>query len=128
LLHVSDHNTSSAKLSTKQIRTVLEAWKDRTAALSKLPFIEQVFPLGSRGEEVGVTLSHPHGQTYAYSFLPPRIEKMVSAADAHLKKTGRVLLDDVIAREIKDEKRIILPGIVEWIAYVPFAARYPFGN
>ena len=50
---------------------------------------------------------------------------MLAAADAHLKKTGRVLLDDVIAREVKDEKRIIAQN-AQWIAYVPFAARYPF--
>ena len=123
--YTPDHGTSFAKLSERQIRTVLEAWKDRDSALSKLPFIEQVFPFENRGEEVGVTLSHPHGQIYAYSFLPPRIEKMLQAAQDHLKKTGRALLDDVIKREIKDEKRIISQND-EWIAYVPFAARYPF--
>jgi UDPglucose--hexose-1-phosphate uridylyltransferase len=104
---------------------VLEAWKDRDSALSKLPFIEYIFPFENRGEEVGVTLSHPHGQIYAYSFLPPRVEKMLQAANSHLKKTGRILLDDVIKREIKDEKRIICQN-KEWIAYVPYAARYPF--
>jgi len=123
--YTSDHNSSFAKLPTKQIRTVLEAWKDRDASLSKLPFIEYIFPFENRGEEVGVTLSHPHGQIYAYSFLPPRIEKMLQAANSHLKKTGRILLDDVIKREIKDEKRIICQN-KEWIAYVPYAARYPF--
>ncbi len=123
--YTSDHNTSFAKLSEQQIRTVLEAWKDRTAELSKLPFIEQIYPFENRGEEVGVTLSHPHGQIYAYSFLPPRVEKMLEAAEAHLKKTGRTLLDDVVAREVRDEKRIIAQNN-EWIAYVPYAARYPF--
>ena len=123
--YTSDHDTSFAKLSLQQIRTILEAWKDRTAQLSKLSFIEQVFPFENRGEEVGVTLSHPHGQIYAYSFLPPRIEKMLEVANAHLKRTGRVLLDDLIARELKDEKRVIAQN-KEWIAYVPFAARYPF--
>ena len=125
ICYTSDHGASFAKLPEKQIRTVLEAWKDRDNALSKLPFIKHIFPFENRGEEVGVTLSHPHGQIYAYSFLPPRIEKMLEAANAHLAKTGRVLLDDVIAREIKDSKRIISQN-AEWIAYVPFAARYPF--
>ena len=123
--YTSDHNTSFAKLSIQQIRTVLEAWKDRTAELSKLDYIAQIFPFENRGEEVGVTLSHPHGQIYAYSFLPPRIEQMLKAATSHLKQTGRVLLDDVIAREIRDAKRIIAQN-QEWIAFVPYAARYPF--
>lgn len=123
--YTAKHEGSFAKLSTTQIRTVLEAWKDRTEQLSKLPFIAHVFPFENRGEEVGVTLHHPHGQIYAYSFIPTRIEKMLSAANAHYAKTKRVLLDDVIARELKDSVRIIAQNS-EWIAYVPFAARYPF--
>ena len=107
ICYTSDHSSSFAKLTEKQIRAVLEAWKDRDSALSKLPFIEQVFIFENRGEEVGVTLSHPHGQIYAYSFLPPKIEKMLQVANDHLAKTGKVLLDEVIKREIKDEKRII---------------------
>ena len=123
--YTSDHESSFAKLSLKQIRAVLEAWKDRDKSLSTLPYIEHVFPFENRGEEVGVTISHPHGQIYAYSFVPPRIEKMLSVAKDHLQKTGRILLDDVVARELKDEKRIIVKNS-EWIAYVPYAARYPF--
>ena len=123
--YTQDHGATFAQLSTGQIRTVLEAWKDRDAQLSKLSYIEYVFPFENRGEEVGVTLSHPHGQIYAYSFVPPRVEKMLQAASSHLAKTGRVLLDDVIAREIKDKKRIICEN-GEWIAFVPYAARYPF--
>ena len=123
--YTSDHESSFAKLSVKQIRAVLEAWKDRDKFLSILPYIEHVFPFENRGEEVGVTISHTHGQIYAYSFIPPRVEKMLSAAQEHLKKTGRVLLDDVIKREIKDERRIVAKNS-EWIAYVPYAARYPF--
>ncbi len=123
--YTQDHGATFAQLSTGQIRTVLEAWKDRDAQLSKLSYIEYVFPFENRGEEVGVTLSHPHGQIFAYSFVPPRVEKMLQAASSHLAKTGRVLLDDVIAREIKDKKRIICEN-AEWIAFVPYAARYPF--
>ncbi|NBO16635.1 MAG: galactose-1-phosphate uridylyltransferase [Actinobacteria bacterium] len=123
--YTSDHGTSFAKLPIKQIRAVLEAWKNRDAELSKLPYIQHIFPFENRGEEVGVTISHPHGQIYAYSFIPPRVERMLSAAQDYLKQTGRVLLDDLIKREIKDEKRIIAQNS-EWIAYVPFAARYPF--
>ena len=125
ICYSSKHEGSFAKLPTTQIRTVLEAWKDRTEQLSKLPYIAHVFPFENRGEEVGVTLHHPHGQIYAYSFIPTRIEKMLAAANSHLKKTGRVLLDDVVARELKDSKRVIAQNS-EWVAYVPFAARYPF--
>lgn len=121
----SNYEASFKDLSHHQIRTVMEAWRDRVAELSQLPYIEHIAPFENRGEEVGVTLSHPHGQIYAYPYLPPRTEKMLAAAKSHKERTGRVLLDDVIAREIKDEARIVTRN-EDWIAYVPYASRYPF--
>lgn len=121
----SDYDSSFKDLSIEQIRTVLEAWRDRTAELSQIPYIQHIAPFENRGEEVGVTLSHPHGQIYAYPYLPPRTEKMLVAATQHLNRTGNTLLDDVISREIRDGVRVIAEN-EEWIAYVPYAARYPF--
>lgn len=121
----SNYDASFKDLSHKQIRTVLEAWRDRTAELSELPYIEHIAPFENRGEEVGVTLNHPHGQIYAYSYLPPKTARMLDVAQAHRKKTGRVLLDDIVAREMKDEVRIVAENS-EWVAYVPYASRYPF--
>ena len=121
----SDYDASFKDLSHKQIRTVLEAWRDRTAELSQVPYIEHIAPFENRGEEVGVTLNHPHGQIYAYSYLPPKTARMFDVANAHHKKTGRVLLDDIVERELNDEVRIVAQNS-EWVAYVPYASRYPF--
>ncbi|MSX52833.1 MAG: galactose-1-phosphate uridylyltransferase, partial [Actinobacteria bacterium] len=93
--------------------------------LSHEPFIEHIALFENRGEEVGVTLSHPHSQIYAYSYLPPRVEKMLTAAVAYKKSTGKVLFDEILAREIRDEERIIARND-RWIAFVPYASRYPF--
>ena len=98
----SAHGQSFNELTPQRVHTLLEAWRDRTAELSKAPYIEHIAPFENRGEEVGVTLAHPHGQIYAYPYLPPRTEKMLAVALAHKSKTGRVLQDDVIAREIED--------------------------
>ena len=123
--YTSDHDKSFYELSDSQVRTVMEAWRDRTRELSQEKYIAHIFPFENRGEEVGVTLNHPHGQIYAYSFVPPRAEKMFAVADAHKKRTGRVLMDDIVAREIRDEVRIVARNS-EWISYVPYASRYPF--
>ncbi len=123
--YTPEHGNSFGDLSQSQVRTVLEAWRDRTAELSEQEFIEQIFPFENRGEEVGVTLTHPHGQIYAYSYLPSRVERMLAAAKLHKERTGRVLFDDLLAREIKDEVRIVAQN-EHWIAFVPYAARYPF--
>ena len=120
-----DHGQSFCDLSVEQVRILLEAWRDRTFELSQLPYIEHIVPFENRGEEIGVTLFHPHGQIYGYSYLPPRVQRMLQVAREYHERTGRVLLDDVVAREIKDEIRIVARNS-EWIAFVPYAARYPF--
>jgi UDPglucose--hexose-1-phosphate uridylyltransferase len=120
-----EHEGSFGSMSLQRMRMVMEAWIDRTREISKLPNIVQVFPFENRGEEVGVTIGHPHGQIYAYSYLTPRTEKLLNTAKKYHEKTGRILLDDIVARELKDKVRIVSENNY-WVAYVPYAARYPF--
>ena len=121
----ADHGGAFKSLSAQRVRTLLEAWIDRTRELSELPYIAHIAPFENRGEEIGVTLAHPHGQIYAYSYLPPRVAKMLEVARAHHAKTGRILFDDVVARELRDEVRVITRN-EHWLAYTPYASRYPF--
>ena len=121
----AEHGNAFKDLTPQRVRVLLEAWIDRTAELSKESFIQHIAPFENRGEEIGVTLSHPHGQIYAYSYLPPRVEKMLAAASKYKEQTGKVLFDEVVAREVLDEERIVARND-RWIAYVPYAARYPF--
>lgn len=118
------HEGSFGSLTRDRLSLVMSAWCDRTRELSKLPYIVQVFPFENRGEEIGVTIHHPHGQIYAYSYLTPRTEKMLQIATEHHRATGRVLMDAIVERELRDEVRIISKN-QHWVAYVPFAARYP---
>ena len=121
----ADHGHSFKDLSTERIRVLLEAWIDRTRELSKEKFIHHIAPFENRGEEVGVTLAHPHGQIYAYSYIPPKVSRMLEVAKKHKERTGKVLFDEIVAREIKDEERIVAEN-KHWVAYVPYAARYSF--
>jgi len=121
----SAHGQSFKELTPQRVHTLLEAWRDRTHELSKEPFIRHIAPFENRGEEVGVTLHHPHGQIYAYSYLPPRVEKMLAIAKKYKDEFGRVLFDDILKRELADKTRIVAQNR-DWVAFVPFAARYPF--
>lgn len=105
--------------SVTRARTVIEAWADRTAALSALPGIRQVFPFENRGEQIGVTLHHPHGQIYAYPYITPRTKLLLAA----IEREGADLFDRIIAFE-QHGPRVVLEA-EHWIAYVPFAARWP---
>ncbi|MER5701265.1 galactose-1-phosphate uridylyltransferase [Micromonospora sp. NPDC002296] len=121
-----DHNASFAGLPPHRVRTVLDALADRTAALSELPGVEQVFCFENRGVEIGVTLHHPHGQIYAYPFVTPRTRAMLGAARRHAGRTGGGnLYADVLAAERAAGTRVVTTN-EHWTAYVPAAARWPF--
>ncbi len=78
----SNHDLPFSQLPPEHVRTVIEAWADRTTALSAFGSIDYVFCFENRGEEIGVTLSHPHGQIYGYPFVPPRFYKAGRGARA----------------------------------------------
>lgn len=122
----SDHDSSFADLTEEQAGLVLEAWTDRTAELSHLPAVEQVFCFENRGAEIGVTLGHPHGQIYAYPFTTPRTALMLRSLAAHKEATGgENLFDEVVARELADGSRVVLSSD-HWVAFVPYAAHWPY--
>ncbi|TDL33619.1 galactose-1-phosphate uridylyltransferase [Arthrobacter nitrophenolicus] len=121
-----EHTGSFSGLSRTRSRTVIEAWAQRTAALSALPGIQQVFPFENRGADIGVTLHHPHGQIYAYPYVTPRAAVMGNAARKfHDARDGRETLTGSLLRaEREDGSRMVMEG-QNFSAYVPFAARWP---
>lgn len=119
----SDPDGSFASLPADQARLVVEAWADRTAELGALAGVEQVFCFENRGEEIGVTLSHPHGQIYAYPFVTPRTATMLATARSHHDLTGRNLFADILAEEQSGER--VVRRTRHWTAFVPAAARWP---
>lgn len=119
-----DHEGSFGTLGFKRARTVVEAWAHRTAELSKLDGVKQVVPFENRGEEIGVTLHHPHGQIYAFSYLPPYTAALVRQADAWADEHGTDLLESVLASELEAGLRIVRET-EHWVVYVPFAAKWP---
>ena len=120
----SDHDRSFADLGASRARLVVDAWAQRTETLSALPGTEHVFVFENHGEEIGVTLSHPHGQIYAYPFLPPRIERLLGNARAHAETTGGDLFAEVLAGE-RTGPRVVASN-EHWTAFVPAAARWPY--
>jgi UDPglucose--hexose-1-phosphate uridylyltransferase len=119
-----DHTGAFAQLPPAHARLVVQAWRHRTAELLARPEIEQVFCFENRGEEIGVTLSHPHGQIYGYPFVTPRSAAMLAQAREHRIRYGTNLFADLLAGEIADQDRIIV-GDELFTAFVPFAARWP---
>ncbi|WP_433500282.1 galactose-1-phosphate uridylyltransferase [Sphaerimonospora sp. CA-214678] len=117
----ADHNASFSSLGDDRVGLVMEAWADRTAELSALPGVEQVFCFENRGAEIGITLPHPHGQIYAYPYVTPRTRRMLDTAARY---PGGNLFADVLAAERRGPR--VVAANEHWTAFVPAAARYPF--
>lgn len=119
----ADHHATMSQLSDRRIRTVLDVWTDRTAALATHPGVEQVFCFENRGVEIGVTLDHPHGQIYGYPFVTPVTQRMLEQVEGYRDAHGRNLFADILEAEINGPRMIAAND--HWIAFVPFAARWP---
>lgn len=125
ICYTSDHDAALADLSLRRLRTIVDVWGDRTLELSHLVGVEQVFVFENCGEEIGVTLHHPHGQVYAYPFVAPRTARKLESAERQAEKTGRCLFCEVVAAELDTGKRIVFDS-EHWVAFVPSSARWPF--
>ncbi len=79
IVYSSDHQSTLAEMPIKRIELLINVWIDRYKFLYKKNNIKYVLPFENRGEECGVTLHHPHGQIYAFPFIPPVIKKEIKA-------------------------------------------------
>lgn len=120
----ADHTGSFADLPAAHALLVVQAWRHRTADLLARPGVEQVFCFENRGEEIGVTLAHPHGQIYGYPYLTPRTAAMLAQARAHRVAHGTNLFADLLAAERAEGARVVAQS-AHCTAFVPFAARWP---
>lgn len=107
------------------MQQLVRVWKDRYEDLGSRPEIDYVFIFENKGEAIGVTISHPHGQIYAFSYLPPRVERELTNEANHHERTGRCLHCDILRREISDQSRIVVESD-HFLAVIPFYARYPY--
>lgn len=122
----SAHEGSFGSLQPERARTVIDAWAHRTEALSAMPGIKQVFCFENRGADIGVTLLHPHGQIYAYPFIPPRAATLAAKAAGFFEASGgrQTLMGHALAAERQSGERMVIEG-EHFSAFVPFAARWP---
>jgi UDPglucose--hexose-1-phosphate uridylyltransferase len=125
VVYTPQADATLAELPVEKIEHLVWVWTDRFAALGARPEIHYIFLFENKGREIGVTLTHPHGQIYAYPFVPPRLQTELNAAKKHWDAHGTNLFLDVLAQELEDGRRIITQND-SFVATVPFFARYPY--
>jgi UDPglucose--hexose-1-phosphate uridylyltransferase len=99
VLYSQVHDGTLATLPFLQARKLTRVWRDRYLDLASRDYVEYVFIFENKGKEIGVTLAHPHGQIYAYPHIPPMLRIELEAERRHFERTGRPLMQDVLAQE-----------------------------
>jgi UDPglucose--hexose-1-phosphate uridylyltransferase len=119
------HDLTLAEMPPAAIAEVVDVWRSQTRDLGARPEVGQVLCFENKGEIVGVSNPHPHGQIYATSFVWKTFETENEASQRHQRETGRGLMADVIRAEQQDGRRVLHED-EHVIAFVPYFARYAY--
>ena len=119
------HDLSIAQLGADRVAEVVETWASQVAELSAMPGISYVQLFENKGEMMGCSNPHPHGQIWATSAIPNEVVKEDRNQAAYLDEHGACLLCSVIDHEIDRGERLVYQND-EWVALVPFWAIWPY--
>jgi UDPglucose--hexose-1-phosphate uridylyltransferase len=125
VVFTQDATSSLGRLPLWHLELLIDVWADRYDALGGRGEIQYVFPFENRGVEVGVTLQHPHGQIYAYPFVPPIPARALEEQRTYYDRHGSGLIEDFVAREVAAAERLLYHG-PHAAAFVPICARYAY--
>jgi UDPglucose--hexose-1-phosphate uridylyltransferase len=121
VLYSPEHTKLPSELPVSQWEKVIDLWARRTAELEADPSVKHIMIFENTGEAVGVTMPHPHGQIYAFPFVPPRVEKEL----ASVAKSEECLYCLIRAKERQNDTRMILKS-ANFDAFSTYFARFPY--
>ncbi|MDI9310602.1 MAG: UDP-glucose--hexose-1-phosphate uridylyltransferase [Limnohabitans sp.] len=119
------HNLTIPEMSEKEIVKIIETWQSEFDALGSKDFINYVQIFENKGDIMGCSNPHPHGQIWAQSSLPTLVKKTQDNLLKYFETNGSNLLTDYLAEELKSQNRIILDN-KHFVALVPFWATWPY--
>lgn len=119
------HNLTLAEMAHPNICEIIRVWQQQTYDLGKRPEIQHVLCFENKGDVVGVSNPHPHGQIYATNFVFKTIETELDASQRYINEHGQGLFSDIIAAEQVDGRRVLYED-EHAIAFIPYFARYAY--
>ncbi len=123
--YTSSHDLFLEDMQVSKISNLIKVWSDRYQTLGKKKFIKYVLIFENKGKEVGVTLSHPHGQIYSFSYIPPVILEELKSSKKYYRQNRKCLHCEIIGKELEDNSRVIIENN-SFVAFIPFYARWPY--
>jgi len=121
VVYTDDHDATFGTLAPERAEALMWIWRQRYEELGARQDVDYVYIFENRGVEVGVTLRHPHGQIYAYPFMPP-VPRLELAADERL---GGCAPCSLLKTELADRRRVVYENDAVAV-YVPYAARWAY--
>jgi len=121
----SNHGLTLSQMNSGDIKKVVDEWAKQYSELGKVEFINHVQIFENRGEMMGSSNPHPHGQIWASESVPNETAKELTSQAAYFEKNGSCLLCDYLKLEKEKRARIVVENEF-FAAIVPFWAVYPF--
>lgn len=119
------HDLTLAEMTQSDIETVVQKWKEEYKTLGSLPFINHVQIFENRGEIMGASNPHPHGQIWAQETIPVEVVKEQEQQRRYYSINNSVLLTDYLKLELEKRERIVYEND-GFVVLVPFWAIWPY--
>ena len=126
ILYSPNHTVTLPELPTEHIAKLVDLWCERFESISADEKIKYVFIFENRGEAVGVTMPHPHGQIYGYSVLPMKIRTELESSKEYFEEKGKCLFCELMEQEKAVGKRVVFET-EHFSVILPFFTEYPYG-
>jgi len=120
-----NHSLTLPEMEVEDIKNVVDLWQKQYEELGNIDYINHVQIFENKGQMMGCSNPHPHGQIWAQSSIPSLVARTQENFKAHFEKTGKSLLSDYIQQELEKRERIILEN-EDFVAVVPFWAVWPY--
>ena len=124
VLYSPKHTLPPSQLTPEQWRKVIGLWTQRIHELSLIAEVKYIMAFENTGEAIGVTMPHPHGQIYAFPFYPPLVEKELDASRRFFERERKCIYCEILRGELEERSRIVAAN-ESFVAFIPFAARFP---
>lgn len=126
ILYSPNHTATIPDLTLPHVRKLVDLWTERFVEISKDENIKYVFIFENRGDVVGVTMPHPHGQIYGYSYVPKKIELELDSAREYHEENKKCIFCEMLKEELCAADRIIFEN-EHFVVFLPFFTEYPYG-
>ncbi len=125
LVYTDKHQSKFIDMPIEEINQIFETWIQATKELAKDTSIKYVLPFENYGTDVGATLIHPHGQIYAFPFIPNHLKKEFDTIVEYKKKKNQCMVCNYVDQELAKDERIILQN-QHLVVLIPYSAKYAY--